>query len=115
MPIHTVPPLARTLSRARSSVDSIASENSLPNVPVSETAIARMRANGPSPTALTKTSAQISVSMPRIVSSMRLYQNAQRVGRRGIRCREQRQRYAHDRDDQRAEKRDRQGLGHAAQ
>ena len=41
-----VPPLASTDSRARSSVDSIASENNLPSAPVSETAIARIPANG---------------------------------------------------------------------
>ena len=50
---------------------SIASENSFPNVPKSEIAIASTPANGPRPTTLMKISAQISTSTPRMVSSKR--------------------------------------------
>ena len=50
---------------------SIASENSLPNAPKSDTAIASTPAKGPRPTTLIQTSAQISVSTPRIESRKR--------------------------------------------
>ena len=53
------------------SAASIASENSLPNAPKSDTAIASTPANGPRPTTLIQTSAQISVSTPRIESRKR--------------------------------------------
>ena len=60
------------------SAASIASENSLPNAPKSDTAIASTPANGPRPTTLIQTSAQISVSTPRIESRKR------RTGKRMI-------------------------------
>ena len=60
------------------SAPSIASENNLPNAPKSDTAIASTPANGPRPTTLIQTSAQISVSTPRIESRKR------RTGKRKI-------------------------------
>ena len=53
------------------SAASIASENNLPNAPKSDTAMASTPANGPRPTTLIQTSAQISVSTPRIESRNR--------------------------------------------
>ncbi len=53
------------------SAASIASENSLPKAPKSDTAIASTPANGPSPTTLIQTKAQISVSIPLMVSRTR--------------------------------------------
>ena len=53
------------------SAASIASENSLPSAPESDTAIASTPANGPRPTTPTKTSAQIRASTPRMVSRQR--------------------------------------------
>ena len=53
------------------SAASIASENSFPKAPKSDTAMASTPANGPRPTTLIHTSAQISVSTPRIESRNR--------------------------------------------
>ena len=53
------------------SAASMASENNLPNAPKSDSAIASTPANGPRPTTLIHTSAQISVSTPRMESKKR--------------------------------------------
>src|SRR6266403_1883738 len=76
------------------SAASIASENSLPNAPKSDTAIASTPANGPSPTTLIQTSAQITVSTPRIESTdrqreHRSYRGAKQRDRRGFAKRDQ--------------------------
>ncbi len=94
---------------------SIASENSFPNVPKSDTAIARMPANGPSPTTLMKISAQISTSTPRIASrKRRTAKCANTFGTTFFAARKPTGK-ASTAADQRAEQRDRQRFGQRVQ
>ena len=76
------PPVETMPSTGLRSAASIASEKSLPKVPMSEVMMASMPAKGPRPTTLTQISAQIRISTLRMVSSERRdRKRTTRVGR----------------------------------
>ena len=99
-----------TPSTGRRSAVSIASDISLAKAPKSAEAIASAPANGPSPTTLIQISAQISVSMLRMVSRPRRVSEMQQPVGDDVARGEEAERHRQHRRRQRAEKRDRQRL-----